>query len=346
MRASVLFTARTRYGGACRSATGTAAITDPPFGSHCGARYARAVNGSPTGVRASRSASQTTTRPPDESSRMKASRRPSGDQTGNELCVVPVVNARGAPGWSPASVCTTTWPVGRGSWMFHSSAMSVRTYATRRPSDDTATGCPPANVRTASMSSVVKTGAGCANAAGADESRITVASDAMSRCMESSVRGRSELYTKRHARGCAGFVPGHFLHRVPRRSLAGRNVPAVAPSGDPRHHRHAAGGPAGLVRLAARPDAVARRLRPRGDALQRRCEPGAADAAVPRDDPHRPASRASRRSDQRRIPAPGRCADARRVAEGHRLHDGGVHRRLSLARLHLRAVTRIRSLRR
>src|SRR5262249_9411442 len=92
----------------------------------------------------------------------------------------------GAPARSPPIVCTTTWPVGRGSWTFHSSSRSVRTYATRRPSGATAIGWPPAKVRTASTSSLVKTGAGCANAVAAQVSRSTAASRAIRRCMEAS----------------------------------------------------------------------------------------------------------------------------------------------------------------
>src|SRR6267154_317318 len=103
--------------------------------------------------------------------------------------------------------------------MFHSSPVSVRTYATRRPSDDTATACPPANVRTASMSSAVNKGVDCANAAGADAAVRNVVKATIDRCMASSTseqssrdvsaaahdvterrRKASELYTTPHAR--------------------------------------------------------------------------------------------------------------------------------------------------
>ena len=77
--------------------------------------------------------------------------------------------------------------------MFHSSAPSVRTYATQRPSDDTASGCPPANVRTASMSSVVNTGAACANAIVAQDSVSVVAKDAMRRCIKFPITGRMSV---------------------------------------------------------------------------------------------------------------------------------------------------------
>src|SRR5262249_5239892 len=134
----------------------------------------------------SRSASQTTTRPPAASSRTKASRRPSGDHTGKALCAAPVVSACGTPARSAPIVCTTTWPVGRGSWTFHPSSTSVSTYAMRRPSGDTAIGWPPAKVRTARTSSLVKTGAGCANAVAAHVSMRPAAILAIRRCMEAS----------------------------------------------------------------------------------------------------------------------------------------------------------------
>src|SRR3982751_5169118 len=92
--------------------------------------------------------------------------------------------------------------------MFHSSLPSVRTYATQRPSDDTASGCPPANVRTASMSSAVNTGAACANAIAAQDSVSVVANNAIRRCI------RPELYTNRDAGGRALFVPGPRVRGV------------------------------------------------------------------------------------------------------------------------------------
>src|SRR5262249_54778974 len=113
-RASVLLTTRTRYGFDGSSSTGDANTMDRPEGCHCGARYALALNGSPIGVSRSNSLSQTTRRPLAPSSRTKASRFPSGDQTGNALCVAPLVSARGAPTGAP-SAWTNTWLVGRGS---------------------------------------------------------------------------------------------------------------------------------------------------------------------------------------------------------------------------------------
>src|SRR5262249_6228268 len=85
--------------------------------------------------------------------------------------------------------------------MFHSSLMSVSTYAIQRPVDETTTGCPPAKVRTASMSSAVKTRAACANAP-TDTSAITVASDAMRRCMKSSAGSRRFVEKVRFDASC------------------------------------------------------------------------------------------------------------------------------------------------
>src|SRR5499427_6506611 len=259
--------------------------------------------------------------------------------------------------------------------MFHSSFMSVRTYAIRRPSDDTATGCPPANVRTASMSSVVKTGTAWATAFAATDNAITIVSSAVRRRMKASITVRlkpdttavmtsprkrefgglralprelrTELYTKRHARVCAGLVPRGVVHGVWQNAGAGgRRGEPVATTDRAHHHRHAAGGPARVVRIGARFDARARRVRARRDAVHRRGEPGSTDAAVACDHPHWPASCASRRSHQRRLPPAGVRADAGRIVEDARLRHGRVHRRLSAARIDLRPLAWIRSLRR
>ena len=82
----------------------------------------RAANVSPTGVMLSRFASQITARPRPCSSRMNASRRPSGDHTGNELCTAPEVSARGARPTAAERLHVARGPVGRGSCTFHSSS--------------------------------------------------------------------------------------------------------------------------------------------------------------------------------------------------------------------------------
>src|SRR4051812_44401917 len=146
--------------------------------------------------------------------------------------------------------------------MFHSSLPSVRTYATQRPSDDTATGCPPANVRTASMSSLVNTGAACANAIAPQDNVSVVANDAILRCIRilTTMRGRRtlpkptrpELYTNRDAGGRALFVPGPLVRGVFERPHLGRRQSSRSAAADRADHdRHAQGRSARTVRLEA-----------------------------------------------------------------------------------------------
>src|SRR3954451_25444113 len=226
--------------------------------------------------------------------------------------------------------------------MFNSSLPSVRTYATQRPSDDTASGCPPANVPTASMSSAVNTGAACANAIAAQDSVSVVANNAIRRCIRILITSggrrtlpkptRPELYTNRDAGGRALFVPGPRVRGVFERPHLGRRQSSRSAAADRADHdRPAQGRSARIVRLEARADAVARRLRTRGDALRGRGQPGAAHLAVAREHPHRPATGASRRSHERRISAVAGRPDTRRSVEGCRLHPRRVHWRLSVA---------------
>src|SRR3954465_10034311 len=198
--------------------------------------------------------------------------------------------------------------------MFHSSLPSVRTYATQRPSDDTASGCPPANVPTASMSSAVNTGAACANAIAAQDSVSVVANNAIRRCIRILITSggrrtlpkptRPELYTNRDAGGRALFVPGPRVRGVFERPHLGRRQSSRSAAADPADHdRHAQGRSTRVVWVDARAHAIARRLRTRGDAVHGRGQPGAADLAVTCDHPHWPAPGASRRSYQRRLSA-------------------------------------------
>ena len=111
-----------------------------------------------------------------------------------------------------------------------------------------------------------------------------------------------------------------------------------------RHHRHAARRRAVVVRRPGA-DAQPRSARRRRRALHVRARARRRHAAVAHVDPERPAALRARHARQQRVPRPARHADAGDAAEGARLRDRRVRRRLS-AHQALRADAGLRRLRR
>jgi tetratricopeptide (TPR) repeat protein len=122
-----------------------------------------------------------------------------------------------------------------------------------------------------------------------------------------------------------------------------RRRPWIQPAAG--HDRYAAGGSRRQLRQLARPDADPRRPGARRRSLCRRARARPADAAVARDDFHRPLPARNRRARQRRSAARRFDSDAGNGAEIVRISDRRVRRRVRPRRT-LRPESRLRRLRR